>query len=262
MALKDALTENVLKIAKTAGDAIMDIYRKDVAVYEKQDTSPLTEADLAAHNIIVEGLKSLSDLPILSEESADISWNERQQWQRYWLVDPLDGTKEFIKKNGEFTVNIALIDNGKPVMGVVYAPALEKSYIGIVGEGAWSESKGEMTPIKARKHQPGDTWKVVGSRSHQSPEIQKLLAELDGETELVAMGSSLKLCLVAEGQAHLYPRLGPTSEWDTGAAHAVALAAGANVTVLDPQAPLASDAQPLTYNQEESVLNPYFLVSA
>jgi len=258
----NSLAQTVLRIAKEAGDKIMAIYENDFAIYEKQDTSPLTEADLAAHNVIVNALTAESDLPILSEESADISWDERKQWQSYWLVDPLDGTKEFIKKNGEFTVNIALIENGKPTMGIVYAPALNKSYVGIVGEGAWTEINGVFTPITATKHSGNDVWKIVGSRSHQSPEIQNLLAQLDGETELVAMGSSLKLCLVAEGEAHLYPRLGPTSEWDTGAAHAVAIAAGAKVTVLDPANPLDSNAEDLTYNQKESVLNPFFLVSA
>lgn len=258
----NSLAQTVLRIAKEAGDKIMAIYENDFAIYEKQDTSPLTEADLAAHNVIVDALTAESDLPILSEESADISWDERKQWQSYWLVDPLDGTKEFIKKNGEFTVNIALIEKGRPTMGIVYAPALNKSYVGIVGEGAWTEINGEFAPITATKHSGNDVWKIVGSRSHQSPEIQNLLAQLDGETELVAMGSSLKLCLVAEGEAHLYPRLGPTSEWDTGAAHAVAIAAGAKVTVLDPANPLDSNAEDLTYNQKESVLNPFFLVSA
>lgn len=258
----NSLAQIVLRIAKEAGDKIMAIYENDFAIYEKQDTSPLTEADLAAHNVIVDALTAESDLPILSEESADISWDERKQWQSYWLVDPLDGTKEFIKKNGEFTVNIALIENGKPTMGIVYAPALNKSYVGIVGEGAWTEIDGMFTPITAKKHSGNDVWKIVGSRSHQSPEIQNLLAQLEGETELVAMGSSLKLCLVAEGEAHLYPRLGPTSEWDTGAAHAVAIAAGARVTVLDPANPLDIKAEDLTYNQKESVLNPFFLVSA
>lgn len=262
MALPDPLAEQVLRIARQAGDEIMSIYDKDFTIYEKQDTSPLTEADLAAHKTIVAELEQVSDLPILSEESADISWEERKSWQRYWLVDPLDGTKEFIKKNGEFTVNIALIDNGKPVLGVVYAPVKDTSYIGVVGKGAWQIDEQGQSAISAQPHRSGDTWKVVGSRSHQSPEIQQLLAQLDGETELVAMGSSLKLCLVATGEAHLYPRLGPTSEWDTGAAHAVALAAGATVTVLNPEDPLNKNAEPLSYNQKESVLNPFFLVSA
>ena len=262
MALPDPLAQQILRIAKAAGDKIMAIYEKDFSVYEKQDESPLTEADLAAHKLIVAELEAISELPVLSEESADIPWEERQSWNQYWLVDPLDGTKEFIKKNGEFTVNIALIDSGKPVMGVVYAPALETAYIGLEGKGAWMEKNTSLTPISARQHTAGETWKVVGSRSHQSPEIKQLLEQLEGDTELVAMGSSLKLCLVASGEAHMYPRLGPTSEWDTGAAHAVATAAGARVTVLDPDSPLDPDAEPLTYNQKESVLNPFFLVSA
>lgn len=199
MAITDPLALQVLAIAKEAGAKIMEIYQRDFAVYEKQDTSPLTEADLAAHKCIVAGLEAISDLPILSEESADIPWEERKTWTRYWLVDPLDGTKEFIKKNGEFTVNIALIDGGKPIMGVVYAPALEKSYVGIVGQGAWTETAEGVTPISAKLHSEGEVWKVVGSRSHQSPEIKNLLELLGGESELVAMGSSLKLCLVAEG---------------------------------------------------------------
>ena len=258
----NSLAQKVLAIAKEAGDKIMAIYEKDFAIYEKQDTSPLTEADLAAHNVIVNALEAESDLPILSEESADISWEERKTWSSYWLVDPLDGTKEFIKKNGEFTVNIALIENGKPTMGVVYAPALNKSYVGIVGEGAWTEVNGEFSAISARKHDGAEVWKVVGSRSHQSPEIQNLLAQLKGETELVAMGSSLKLCLVAEGEAHLYPRLGPTSEWDTGAAHAVALAAGANVSVLDPENPLDDKIGRASCRERVEISVPFFLVSA
>lgn len=252
------LLQQVNQIAREAGDAIMTIYAKDFGIYEKDDKSPLTEADLAAHKIIVAGLEAISDLPILSEESADIDWSTRQSWSKYWLVDPLDGTKEFIKKNGEFTVNIALIDDGKPVLGVVYAPALNKSYLGAKSVGAFVEDETGEKSIKPSAYADGDIWQVVGSRSHQSPEISAFLEALNGETELVAMGSSLKLCLVAEGKAHLYPRLGPTSEWDTGAAQAVVEAAGGKVTVVvdgkDTQ-------QPLRYNQKESVLNPYFLVS-
>ncbi|MGS2721349.1 3'(2'),5'-bisphosphate nucleotidase CysQ [Paraglaciecola aestuariivivens] len=260
--LEAELKQGVIDIAHQAGEKIMQIYNKDFTIYEKSDESPLTEADLAAHNCIVEGLKALSELPILSEESADISWQERSQWTKYWLVDPLDGTKEFIKKNGEFTVNIALIDQGKPVFGVVYAPVLEHTYVGEESVGAVKITKGISQAIKPKQWQAGETWKIVGSRSHQSPEIQALLNALDGDTELVAMGSSLKLCLVAEGAAHLYPRLGPTSEWDTAAAHAVVSAAGGKVTVIeDPKAVLKADAQALKYNQKESILNPYFLVS-
>lgn len=258
---RDTLLQSVSDIAHQAGDAIMAIYQKDFAIYEKSDESPLTEADLAAHNIIIKGLESISELPILSEESADIPWSTRQTWNEYWLVDPLDGTKEFIKKNGEFTVNIALIKDGVPVLGVVYAPVLKTTYCGATGVGAFKWVNDEKSPLQPQKHNADECWKVVGSRSHQSPAIQALLDSLSGETELVAMGSSLKLCLVAEGSAHLYPRLGPTSEWDTGAAQAVVEAAGAKVTVIDEADPLADDAEPLRYNQKESVLNPYFLVS-
>ncbi|WP_158968233.1 3'(2'),5'-bisphosphate nucleotidase CysQ [Paraglaciecola sp. L3A3] len=260
--LTDKLIQSIVDLSHQAGDKIMEIYQKDFAIYEKSDESPLTEADLAAHNCIVAGLQAVSELPILSEESASISWQERSSWQTYWLVDPLDGTKEFIKKNGEFTVNIALIDKGVPVFGVVYAPVLEQTYVGVVGQGAYKITAGKRADITPKQNTSGETWKVVGSRSHQSPEIQALLESLPGETELVAMGSSLKLCLVAEGAAHLYPRLGPTSEWDTGAAQAVVEAAGGKVTIIEDAAnALKENAAPLRYNQKDSVLNPFFLVS-
>ncbi|XOV78365.1 MAG: 3'(2'),5'-bisphosphate nucleotidase CysQ [Aestuariibacter sp.] len=256
--------DKCVALSQKAGAAIMDIYQRDFDVESKQDNSPLTEADLASHNIIVDGLQAISEFPVLSEESAETPWEERQSWQTYWLVDPLDGTKEFIKKNGEFTVNIALIHNGEPVLGVVYAPALNTTYIGELSSGAWKiaadGTKSPLTPVSADN---ADIVKVVGSRSHQSPEIKGFLASLGKEAELVAMGSSLKLCLVAEGKAHLYPRLGPTSEWDTAAAHAVVTAANANVTVMekDSSGIFTDSGKPLTYNQKESILNPYFLVS-
>lgn len=258
----DNTSAALLEIAKKAGAAIMEIYRRDFAVVEKDDTSPLTEADIAAHKIIVSELAKFSPLPVLSEESSEITWSQRKQWSSYWLVDPLDGTKEFIKKNGEFTVNIALIENHHPVRGVVYAPALDKAYVGHVGEGAWVSQSGVISQIQAQKHVAGETWRVVGSRSHQSPDIQRFLTQLDGPFELIAMGSSLKLCLVAEGKADLYPRLGPTSEWDTAAAHAVASASGATVSELVPNATGFECDKPLRYNTKESLLNPFFLVSA
>ncbi len=259
--LTPELAEQVKLISVEAGEKIMEIYQQDFTIYDKSDSSPLTEADLAAHHHIVDSLKAMSPLPILSEESAAIDWAERKTWVRYWLVDPLDGTKEFIKKNGEFTVNIALIEYGEPTFGVVHAPAINKTYVGQKGTGAYSEVDGVRTAIEAKPHVEGDTWRIVGSRSHQSPEINKILDSLGGDNELVAMGSSLKLCLVASGEAHMYPRVGPTCEWDTGAAHAVATAAGAKVTVLDVENPLDADASPLRYNQKDSLLNPYFLVS-
>jgi 3'(2'), 5'-bisphosphate nucleotidase len=251
----------ITQIALEAGDKILEIYAQDFTIYDKSDSSPLTEADLAAHHYIVDALSAITDLPILSEESSEITWQERKTWTRYWLVDPLDGTKEFIKKNGEFTVNIALIEYGEPTFGVVHAPVLEKTYVGAKSVGAYVLENGKKTSIHASPHRAGETWKVVGSRSHQSPEINKIMDMLEGEKDLVAMGSSLKLCLVATGEAHLYPRVGLTSEWDTGAAHAVALAAGAKVTVLDPNNPFDADAHPLRYNQKESILNPFFMVT-
>lgn len=256
-----ALIDQVCDIAMQAGDAILEIYERDFAVYDKSDSSPLTEADLAAHKHIVAELAKISNLPILSEESSSIDWNERKAWDRYWLVDPLDGTKEFIKKNGEFTVNIALIEDGEPTLGVVHAPVLKRTYVGAKALGAYILDSDGKKPINAKPRQAGETWQIVGSRSHQSPEISKIMDALDGEKNLVAMGSSLKLCLVASGEAHMYPRVGPTSEWDTAAAHAVVLAAGAKVTVLDADNPLDNQAAPLRYNQKESILNPFFMVS-
>jgi 3'(2'), 5'-bisphosphate nucleotidase len=260
--ITQTLVDSVVKISEEAGAKIMEIYAKDFDIYEKNDASPLTEADLAAHLHILESLNRVSDLPVLSEESANISWETRKSWSRYWLVDPLDGTKEFIKKNGEFTVNIALIEYGEPTLGVVHAPVLDTTFVGWVGNGAFKTEKGSRKTITTKAHQTGDVWQVVGSRSHQSPEINKVLDALGGENKLIAMGSSLKLCCVADGTAHVYPRVGPTSEWDTAAAHAVVLAAGGKVTVLDADNPLDPDAHPLRYNQKDSVLNPYFMVAS
>nr|WP_136252113.1 3'(2'),5'-bisphosphate nucleotidase CysQ [Ningiella ruwaisensis] len=260
--ITQTLVDAVTKIAVEAGERILTIYDKDFKIYEKNDASPLTEADLAAHLHIVESLSNLADLPILSEESSNISWETRKSWSRYWLVDPLDGTKEFIKKNGEFTVNIALIEYGEPTLGVVHAPVLDTTYVGWVGEKAYKLVNGNEKAIHIKPHQEGETWQVVGSRSHQSPEINKVLDALGGESELVAMGSSLKLCCVADGTAHVYPRVGPTSEWDTAAAHAVVSAAGGKVVVLDLDKPFDDDAHPLRYNQKESLLNPFFMVKS
>ncbi len=259
--MNDTNVQALLDIAVKAGEKILEIYARDFAIYDKSDASPLTEADLAAHHHIVDALNEISDLPILSEESSDITWEERKSWTRFWLVDALDGTKEFIKLNGEFTVIIAVIEYGEPTFGVVHAPVLNKTYVGHKSSGAFIVDNGQKSPISAKTHDGSEAWRVVGSRSHQSPEINKIMDALQGEKELVAMGSSLKLCLVASGDAHLYPRVGPTSEWDTGAAHAVALAAGAKVTVLDPNNPFDADAHPLRYNQKESILNPFFMVS-
>lgn len=246
------LVQQVNDIAVAAGDEIMAIYQRDFNVTMKEDESPVTEADLAAHEIIVASLATITpDIPILSEEDSNIAWDERSQWATFWLVDPLDGTKEFIKRNGEFTVNIALIHNQQPVFGVVYAPVLDKLYFSD-GDAAYLKHKGETKAISAQVIPTQGAVKVVGSRSHVNPEMDLYLQRFNA-VEIVPVGSSLKFCLVAEGAAHCYPRLGPTCWWDTGAGHAIAQAAGAKVSQLD--------GSPLLYNHQESVLNPFFLVA-
>lgn len=246
------LVSQINDIAVAAGDEIMTIYQRDFDITMKDDQSPVTEADLAAHEIIVASLRTITpDIPVLSEEDTGISWEDRQIWKTFWLVDPLDGTKEFIKRNGEFTVNIALIHEHKPVFGVVYAPALDKLYFSD-GDAAYLKQQGEITPINALPIPHDDIVKVVGSRSHTSPEMALYLKRFDS-VDNVPVGSSLKFCLIAEGSAHCYPRLGPTCWWDTAAGHAVAEASGATVTQLD-----GSD---LLYNHQESVLNPFFIVA-
>ena len=244
----------VRDIAVRAGEAILRVYQGGFDVVTKADDSPLTQADLASHRVITEALGHLApDIPLLSEESADVPFAERSGWREYWLIDPLDGTKEFIKRNGEFTVNIALIRDHRPVLGVVHVPVTGVTYSGIVGAGAHRGEGGAADrPISIRLPcaQPPV---VVGSRSHANPDLERYLAAL-GDYELVSMGSSLKFCLLAEGRADFYPRLGPTSEWDTAAAHAIVLAAGGRIVTLD--------GEPLRYNLKESLLNPPFLVIA
>ncbi|WP_199611297.1 3'(2'),5'-bisphosphate nucleotidase CysQ [Flocculibacter collagenilyticus] len=250
------LIDEVKAIAIEAGSKILEIYHREYTATEKEDNSPLTEADLAANEVIVNALNKLSDYPVLSEESSAISWQERQQWGTYWLVDPLDGTKEFIKKNGEFTVNIALIHDGFPVMGVVYAPVLGKCYWGSVEYGAFVEEAGNITELSVTSANltSNSMTRVVGSRSHPSPQLADYLEQFD-QVEMVPMGSSLKFCVIAEGNADIYPRLGPTSEWDTGAAQAVLEAAGGKVIDFETNERLA-------YNQKESVLNPFFIAQS
>ncbi|MDX1380672.1 MAG: 3'(2'),5'-bisphosphate nucleotidase CysQ [Xanthomonadales bacterium] len=242
----------VVELARRAGDAILEVYARDFDVVAKEDDSPLTQADLASHRVIRDGLKALTpDWPVLSEESAAIPWATRREWARYWLVDPLDGTKEFVNRNGEFTVNIALIEDHHPTLGAVHVPVSGRSFLGIPGDGAWvREDDGEPAAIGARQphaHPPV----VVASRSHGSEAVEALLERL-GEHERVSMGSSLKFCRVAEGRADFYPRLGPTSEWDTAAAQAVVEGAGGRVVTLDGKA--------LAYNTKQDILNPHFLV--
>lgn len=244
----------IIEIAEQAGQAILEIYQRDPREFnitDKADATPLTAADLAAHQLIVNALTALTpDIPILSEEAANISWAVRQHWQRYWLVDPLDGTKEFIKRNGEFTVNIALIEQGEPVLGVVHAPVLAKTYYAAKAQGAWLKTAAGSQAI--RVSQTAEVVRVVGSRSHPSPDLAGYLAQLP-QHQLVEVGSSLKFCLVAEGAADVYPRFGPTMQWDTAAGHIIALEAGASVQFDGISGPVY---------QREQLLNPNFIVSA
>ncbi len=246
-----ALIAPVSAIARRAAAAILEVYaRDDAGATRKADDSPLTQADLASHHLIVEALQRLTpDIPVLSEESAAVAVEERLRWPRCWLVDPLDGTKEFLARNGEFTINIALIAGHQPVLGVVGVPVRDVVYAGAPGAGA-TRSDGGGPPRRIATRPSPDRPRVVGSRSHRGRSLDALLERL-GPHELVAVGSALKFCIVAEGQADFYPRLGPTSEWDTAAAHAVLVAAGGAVVTLR--------GEPLTYNARPDLLNPSFL---
>ena len=248
----ESLLSDVLHLVTEADTAILQVYATAHAVEYKADDSPITRADRAAHAILSEGLRRLTpEIPVLSEESADEhAASVRHRWHEFWLVDPLDGTKEFISRNGEFTVNVALIREHRPVLGVVSAPVLETVYYGVEGVGAFVAHAGEATrPIHVRRP-AADPVVVVGSRSHRGDSLDSVLGRI-GAHELRPMGSSLKFCLVAEGTADFYPRLGPTSEWDTAAAQAVVEAAGGAVTTLD--------GRPLRYNERDTLLNPNFL---
>ena len=249
------------QIAQSAGQEILAVYNKtgNIDVTVKDDNSPLTEADQRANKVIVTRLtEAAPGIPVLSEESEQLDYSVRSCWDRYWLVDPLDGTKEFIKRNGEFTVNIALIDRGRPLLGVVHVPVTGVTYRGLCGVGAGKTENGTDSAIHCRRITPGqNSLKVVASRSHRAPELDDLLDRMRSqfsELELVSMGSSLKICLVASGEADIYPRLGPTCEWDTAAAHAVLLAAGGSL--VDPQF------NELRYNSKAELLNPHFTAIA
>jgi len=245
--------QDIVTIAKEAGKAIMQVYKQDFEVEYKQDSSPLTLADKKANDIIEDGLNKLSvNLPILSEEGNDIPYEDRKHWEYFWLVDPLDGTKEFVKKNGEFTVNIALIYKDTPVLGVVYAPALDVCYWAKQDEGAFKD--GKKLPLKAADQR--NTYKIVASRSHMSDETQAFIEAIDTEKEkeLISIGSSLKICLVAEGEADIYPRLGLTMEWDIGAANSVALEAGAQLNKYE------NGEYSQQYYNKKNLLNQQFVV--
>ncbi|NDK38215.1 3'(2'),5'-bisphosphate nucleotidase [Pseudoxanthomonas gei] len=244
------LQEAVIAIAREAAAAILEVYEHAFEVERKSDASPLTAADLAAHHIIVEGLQRLTpEWPVLSEESATVPWEVRRHWTRYWLVDPLDGTREFVKRNGEFTVNIALIDDGASVFGVVLAPVGGVVWHGVRGQDAYRR-EGETDVLLRTRRPATGALRVAASRSHRDARTEALLARI-GETETIGLGSSLKFCRIAEGGMDVYPRFGPTSEWDTAAAQCVLEAAGGAV--------IAPDGRAFRYNQRPTLLNGDFL---
>jgi len=241
---------DVVALSREAGRAILGVYASSFTVQEKADSSPLTEADLRSQEILTVGLRRLlPEVPILSEESESVAWASRSTWDWLWIVDPLDGTREFVQRNGEFTVNVALVHRNRPVLGVVHAPVLETDYYACEGFGAFKCHGGSSAPIRssARAAHP---LRVVGSRSHRGSSLDRFLERV-GPNELVAVGSSLKFCLVAEGAADVYPRLGPTCEWDTAAGHCVLEQAGGHLTDLE--------GRPLAYNARADLLNPWFV---
>jgi len=246
------LLDATVKVAYQAGERILTVYNEDFHVEQKADNTPLTAADMAAHRAIVDGLTSLTpDIPILSEESEHISFAERQSWNEYWLVDPLDGTREFIKRNEEFTVNIALVRGHEAVLGVIYAPVLGKIYYAAKGKGSYKRvalNKAQAIHVQATRR---DKLIVAGSRSHHSREFKKFIEHFPAH-EQINMGSALKSCLVAEGKIDIYPRLGPTSEWDTAAAQCIVEEAGGMLT--------DTSMQRLQYNTKSELLNPHFFV--
>lgn len=258
---------DLFKVSLEAGKEILEVYAQDFNVEFKEDDSPLTQADKRAHDSIMKGLNAIDPIiPVLSEEGREIPYSERREWSHFWLVDPLDGTKEFIKKNGEFTVNIALIEGKYPSIGIIYAPALDVFYFGCVGNGAYkleNASKVEIAneeeliqkSVRLPKIEDHRVTRAVASRSHMSEETEAFIKGLEtkhGEVEVVSTGSSLKFCLVAEGKADYYPRYAPTMEWDTGAGQAIVEAAGGKVTRYE-------DNERFYYNRED-LLNGWFLV--
>lgn len=254
----------IIEAALRAGGEILQVYAREFSVEEKEDKSPLTEADMKSH-LAIKAYLDKTGIPTLSEEGKQMDYSVRKDWKQFWLVDPLDGTKEFIKRNGEFTVNIALIENGQPIFGVIYAPVLKKLFVGEVGRGAWIAEQVEPDAIAEQvaggaipipKSKDAEPYIVVASRSHFSEETQQFVDQLKeekGAVDFVSMGSSLKICLVAEGVADIYPRFGPTMEWDTGAGHAIAKAAGK--TVIDH-----TTGKEMVYNKE-NLLNNWFIVN-
>ncbi len=257
--------EKVIQTAVDAGEEILKIYDSSISVEYKDDNSPLTQADKNSHNLIEKSLKSLYDYPVLSEEGKDIPYSIRKNWEYFWLIDPLDGTKEFIKRNGQFTVNIALIHKNKPVLGVVYAPVLDVLYYGGEDIGAFKIEKGLKKKLIQMERNSKDEINVVASKSHLNEETKAFIKKLEKiykKVNTVSIGSSLKICLVAEGKADIYPRLAPTMEWDTAAAHAVLNAAGGKIFDFsdyeNKEIDQLKSLPELKYNKE-NLLNPYFV---
>lgn len=249
----EQLLSPVLEIARQASEEILKIYNSDFEVENKADNSPLTAADMAAHTTICNALKTLTpEIPILSEESAGLPYATRKTWETYWLVDPLDGTKEFIKRNGEFTVNIALINNNESILGVVHVPVTDVGYYASVDTTAYMQTEDDIPVAIKTRQASAHSLTVAGSRSHANEIQQRFFSALGPDTETINRGSSLKFCLIAQGRVDVYGRFGPTSEWDTAAAHCVVRQAGGEVTDLN--------LKPLRYNTKDSILNPQFLV--
>lgn len=255
MLSKENLLE-ILNISVDAGKVILNYYNENVDVIYKDDESPLTKADLASHKIITDSIKKITpDIPILSEEEF-IDWKIRKKWKKYWLIDPLDGTKEFIKKNDEFTVNIALIENNRPILGVIYTPALNELFYSIKNFGSYKIlTKKKLNTLKEAKRisinkKKSNKIKIVGSRSHSNPILDKWVNKNFNEFDILQKGSSLKFCLIAEGSADIYPRFGPTSEWDIAAGHIILEEAGGKLKSIDNKE--------ILYNEKENILNPEF----
>lgn len=247
----------ILEIAENAGKATLEIYDREFTIEEKEDRSPVTEADKKSNEIIITALSDIyPDIPFISEETKQTPFAERKDWKYYWLIDPLDGTKEFIKKNGEFTINIALIKDQIPILGVIYVPVKDIFYYAQKGKGSFKIEKGASAqPIQASQQTTQEKLVVVGSRSHGSETLNAFIEEKKAEyneVELISSGSSLKFCLVAEGKADIYPRTGPTHEWDTAAGHAIVLESGKSVYDFE-------SGDPLVYNKE-NLLNGWFIV--
>jgi 3'(2'), 5'-bisphosphate nucleotidase len=250
----------VSNLAIIAGNKIMDHYQIETKIMIKEDQSPLTKADLDSNNIIFSGLQKIDhSIPIISEESL-VDWQIRKEWKKYWLIDPLDGTKEFINKNGEFTVNIALIENNTPVLGVIFAPAISKLYYASKNFGSFTlccnkflENLDKSSKNQVNKKKESDHLFVIGSRSHSNKRFDKWLTNNILNYDLIKRGSSLKFCNIAEGYSDLYPRFGPTNEWDIAAGHIILIEAGGSI--------YSTDNNKIVYNSKESMLNPDFIAS-